>query len=169
MVEIAIIITDKFEDVEYTDPKNAFEREGHKITHIGVEKGSKIIGKSKGTTVIIDESIDNAKVDNYDALLIPGGYSPDKLRIHENAVKFVKDFIESGKFVFMICHGPQLLITAQVLEGRKITGYKSIIQDIKNAGAKFIDKEVVIDKNLVSSRNPGDIPAFIEASLKKLE
>jgi len=83
-------------------------------------------------------------------------------------VKFVEKFVKSGKPVFAICHAPQLLITAKVLENRKITGYKSIIQDIKNAGAEYIDQEVVVDDNIVSSRNPGDIPAFIEESLKKL-
>lgn len=102
-------------------------------------------------------------------MLIPGGYSPDKLRSHDEAVRFVKDFMSSGKPVFSICHGPQLLITADVLKGRKVTGWKSIIQDIKNAGAIFIDEEVVEDDNLVSSRSPGDLPAFIYASLEKLK
>jgi protease I len=91
------------------------------------------------------------------------------LRVDENVVRFTREFVNSGKPVFAICHAPQLLITAQVLEGRKITGYTSIIQDIKNAGAEFIDKEVVEDGNLISSRNPGDIPAFINACVKKLK
>ncbi len=106
---------------------------------------------------------------DFDALLIPGGYSPDKLRADEDAVRFVKDFVESGKPVFSICHAPQLLITAQVLKGRKVTGWKSIVQDIKNAGAIFLDQEVVEDGNLISSRSPQDIPAFIRAMLKKLQ
>jgi protease I len=100
--------------------------------------------------------------------LIPGGYSPDRLRANENAVSLVRDFVKSTKPVFSICHAPQILITAQVLEGRKIIGWKSIVQDIKNAGAEFIDKEVVEDGSLISSRHPGDLPAFIKASLKKL-
>ncbi|NLL13582.1 MAG: DJ-1/PfpI/YhbO family deglycase/protease, partial [Fibrobacter sp.] len=108
-------------------------------------------------------------IPSYDALFIPGGYSPDQLRASAAPVKLVRDFMESGKPVFAICHAPQLLITADVLKGKKVTGYKSIIQDIKNAGAEFIDQQVVIDGNLVSSRNPSDIPAFIEACLKKLE
>jgi protease I len=91
------------------------------------------------------------------------------LRTDEKAVRFAKDFMDSGKPVFAICHAPQLLITADVLRGRKLTGWKSIIQDIKNAGAEYIDTEVVVDKNLVSSRHPGDLPAFISESLKKLE
>jgi protease I len=91
------------------------------------------------------------------------------LRVDDAAVKFVREFVERDKPVFAICHAPQLLITAQVLQGRKITGWKSIIQDIKNAGAEFIDQEVVEDGNLISSRHPGDLPAFIKAALKKLK
>jgi protease I len=90
------------------------------------------------------------------------------LRANADAVRFAKEFVESGKPVFAICHAPQLLITAQVLQGRRITGWKSIVQDIKNAGAEFIDAEVVEDGNLISSRSPQDIPAFIRASLKRL-
>ena len=101
--------------------------------------------------------------------MIPGGYSPDKLRAHKDAVQFAKEFVQSDKPVFLICHAAQLLITADVLKGRKVTGYTSIVQDIKNAGAEYFDQEVVVDGNLVSSRNPGDLPAFIEASLKKLQ
>jgi protease I len=88
--------------------------------------------------------------------------------VDDNAVAFTREFVRSGKPVFSICHGPQLLITADVIRGRKITGWKSIIQDIKNAGAEFVDREVVEDGNLVSSRQPADIPAFVKASLKKL-
>jgi len=123
----------------------------------------------KGKKIKINKAVKDASVDDFDALLIPGGYSPDKLRIDEYAVQFVKEFVESGKPVFAICHAPQLLITAQVLQGRKITGWKSIIQDIKNAGAEFIDREIVEDGNLISSRHPGDLPAFIKAALKKLK
>jgi protease I len=105
---------------------------------------------------------------DFDALLIPGGYSPDKLRVDEDAVRFARDFIQSGKPIFAICHAAQLLITADVLRGRKLTGWKSIVQDIKNAGAEYIDAEVVEDGNLISSRKPSDIPAFVKAALRKL-
>jgi len=158
-----------FEDSEYSKPVNAFKKAGHKIIRVGLKEGEVVKGKKKGTPVKIDKAVTDVSVEDFDALLIPGGYSPDKLRANEDAVKFTKEFAESGKPIFSICHGPQLLITADVLKGRKITGWKSIIQDIKNAGAEFIDKEVVVDKNLVSSRHPGDIPAFIRESLKKLK
>ncbi len=169
MSKIAVIITNMFEDSEYSQPVNAFKKAGHKIIHVGLKEGEVVKGKKKGTLVKIDKAVTDVSVDDFDALLIPGGYSPDKLRANEEAVKFTKEFTESGKPIFSICHGPQLLITAQALKGRKITGWKSIIQDIKNAGAEFIDQEVVEDENLVSSRHPGDIPAFIRTSLKKLK
>ena len=169
MKNIAIIIDDLFEDSEYIEPACSFTTAGHKLTHIGLKEGKCVKGKNKGTEVPIDVAIKDVSVDNFDALLIPGGYSPDKLRSHNEAVEFVKNFVNSGKPIFSICHGPQLLITADVLKGRKVTGWKSIIQDIKNAGAEFVDEEVVEDGNLVSSRSPRDLPAFIQASLKKLK
>lgn len=169
MSKIAVIITNMFEDSEYSKPVNAFKKAGHKIIHVGLKEGEVVKGKKKGTLVKIDKAVTDVSVDDFDALLIPGGYSPDILRANEEAIKFTKEFAESGKPIFSICHGPQLLITAQALKGRKITGWKSIIQDIKNAGAEFIDQEVVEDDNLVSSRHPGDIPAFIRESLKKLK
>jgi protease I len=167
--KIAIIIDDFFEDVEYSEPAAAFVNAGHKIIHVGLKKGTIVVGKKQKVKVRIDTAVKGTSIKEFDALLIPGGYSPDKLRVNDDAVRFVKDFVESGKPVFSICHAPQLLITAQVLQGRKITGWKSIIQDIKNAGAFFLDQEVVIDDNLVSSRSPADLPAFIKASLEKLQ
>jgi protease I len=169
MKKIAVIITDMFEDSEYTEPAGAFLEAGCELVHVELEGGKTVKGKQGVALVKIDKGVREVSVGDFDALLIPGGFSPDKLRAHDEAVKFVKEFVESGKPVFSICHGPQLLISAQVLKGRKITGWKSIIQDIKNAGAKFIDREVVEDGNLISSRSPGDLPAFIQASLKKLE
>lgn len=169
MSRIAVIIADLFEDAEYTEPADSFRKAGHKLVHVGLKKGSVVQGKSKGTRVRIDHSVENVSVDEFDALLIPGGFSPDKLRAHEKAVQFAGDFVKSGKPVLVICHGPQLLITADVLRDRKVTGWKSIIQDIKNAGAHFLDQSVVEDGNMISSRQPSDIPDFIEASLRKLK
>lgn len=169
MATIAVAITDLFEDVEYTEPAAAFRDAGHTIVHVGLKERSTVKGKAKGTEVTIDRAISTVFPDDFDALFIPGGCSPDHLRADDGAVQFTRQFVESGKPVLAICHAPQLLITAQVLQGRRITGYTSIIQDIKNAGAEFVDQAVVEDGNLLSSRNPGDIPAFIEASLKKIE
>lgn len=169
MKTIAVLIADDFEDSEYTEPAGAFRKAGHTLVHIGIEKGSTVRGKKQGTEVAIDKGLGDVDARNFDALLIPGGYSPDRLRAHDDAVRFARDFMESGKPVFTICHGPQLLITARTLEGRKATGWKSIAQDIRYAGAEYVDREVVEDGNLISSRHPGDLPAFIEASLRKLD
>lgn len=169
MSKVAVIITDMFEDSEYTEPAKAFRNAGHTLVHIGFKAGEAVHGKKGGTAVTIEKAVQEVSVEEFDALLIPGGYSPDKLRVDEDAVRFAGDFVRSGKPVFLICHAAQLLITADVLQGRKITGYKSIIQDIKNAGAEFLDQEVVEDGNLVSSRHPADLPAFIGTSLRHLE
>lgn len=169
MSKIAVILADMFEDVEYTRPSKAFRENGHELNIVGLKEGETVKGKQGTVSEKIEKSVKNVSVNDFDALFIPGGYSPDKLRADDDAVQFTRKFVENGKPVFAICHGPQLLITAQVIKGRKITGWKSIIQDIKNAGAIFVDREVVEDGNLVTSRNPGDIPSFIKASLKKLE
>ncbi|MDR3553117.1 MAG: type 1 glutamine amidotransferase [Syntrophobacteraceae bacterium] len=169
MTQIAVLIGKDFEDSEYSGPAQAFKDAGYRLVHVGLKKGETVTGKKQATPVQIDMEADFANPDDFDALLIPGGYSPDNLRAHKGPVRFVKQFMERDKPVFAICHGPQLLISAGKLEGRKATGWKSLTCDIKYAGADFVDKEVVVDKNLVTSRQPSDIPAFIEASLKMLE
>lgn len=169
MSKVAVIVDEGFEDSEYKKPVEALKGAGHKITNIGLKKGAQIKGKNKQEKTIIDKSVSEVSVDKFDALFIPGGYSPDRLRAFEGPVDFVKKFVQSGKPVFAICHAPQLLINAQELKGRKITGWKSIIQDIKNAGAEFVNEEVVEDRNIISSRSPDDIPAFNNRILEKLE
>jgi protease I len=168
MSKVAVVITNMFEDSEYSQPAEALKKAGHELIHVGLKSGETVKGVKYGTPVIVDKTAKEVKVGDFDALLIPGGYSPDKLRVDDHVVRFVKEFVESGKPVCAICHAPQLLITAQVLKGRKITGWKSLIQDIKNAGAEFIDQEVVEDGNLISSRSPADLPAFIRVCSKKL-
>jgi protease I len=168
MARIAVLMDDLFEDVEYTRPADAFREKGHQLVHVGLKKGKEITGKKGGARVKIDQAVTEVSPDDFDALFIPGGYSPDQLRAHEEAVTFAGRFVESGRPVFSICHAPQLLITARVIKNRTITGWRSIIQDIRNAGAEFVDRDVVVDGNLVSSREPGDIPAFVKAALEKL-
>jgi len=168
MSRIAVIITDMFQDVEYQEPADAFRIAGHDIVHVGLRADSLVKGEH-GAVVTIDRAVHDVSADDFDALLIPGGYSPDKLRVDPDAVRFTREFFTKNKPVFAICHAAQLLITAQVLEGRRITGWMSIVQDIKNAGAEYVDTEVVVDKNLVSSRKPDDIPAFIRESLAMLD
>ncbi len=168
MAKVAIIITDLFEDSEYLEPAAAFKAAGHRLVHVGLQAGATVRGKKKATPVVTDCAVAEVSAGDFDALLIPGGFSPDKLRADQQAVAFVKQFMVEGKPVFSICHGPQILITAKAIAGRKITGWKSIVQDIRYAGGDYLDQEVVVDGNLVSSRSPADLPAFIEASLKKL-
>lgn len=167
--KIAVVVTDHFEDSEYTEPAKAFEESGHQLTVIEKEKGKTINGKQGQASIEVDASINDVKPDEFDALFIPGGFSPDLLREDEKFVSFAKTFMDDKKPVFAICHGPQLLITAETLKGRDVTGYKSIAVDLKNAGANFHDKEVVVCGNqLVTSRTPDDIPAFTRESLNLL-
>lgn len=165
--KIATLITNLFEDVEYTEAVQAFKEAGHEVITIDKQSGNEVTGK-KGTTVKIDKSIDEVHPADFDALLIPGGFSPDLLREDDRFGEFAKAFIQDEKPVFAICHGPQVLIDTDLLKGVDITGYKSIRNDLKNAGANFKDEEVVISKNIVTSREPKDIPAFNRESLKLL-
>jgi protease I len=168
MSSIAVLMTNMFQDVEYEKPADAFRKAGHELTHVGLKAGVPVIGEH-GMTVRIDRAVHDVHVADFDALFIPGGYSPDKLRVDEDAVRFAREFVNSGKPVFGICHAAQLLITARVLKGRRVTGWTSLIQDIKNAGAEYVEAEVVVDKNLVTSRKPDDIPAFSKAALEMLK
>lgn len=167
--KIAVLVTDHFEDSEYTEPVQSFKEKGHGVTTIEKEKGKTVKGKQGKSEIVIDESIDDVSPENFDALFIPGGFSPDILRADERFVSFAKAFMDAKKPVLAICHGPQLLITAETLKGRDATGYKSIQVDLKNAGANVHDKEVVVCQDqLVTSRQPDDIPAFVEESLRIL-
>ncbi|MCA0984930.1 type 1 glutamine amidotransferase [Halobacillus yeomjeoni] len=170
MSKIACVITSMFEDVEYTKPAKSFEQEGHEVTTIEWESGKEVTGKQGEASVQIDASIDEVKPEDFDALFIPGGFSPDVLRGDEKFVHFAKHFMDENKPVFAICHGPQLLITAKTLEGRKATGFKSIAVDMEYAGVDYKDQEVVVCNNqLVTSRQPDDIPAFTKESLQLLK
>jgi protease I len=169
MAKIATLITNEFEDSEFTVPKQAFEDDGHEVVTIEKESGVEITGK-KGESLTVDQGIDDVKPEDFDALLLPGGFSPDILRADDRFVEFTKAFMDDEKPVFAICHGPQLLISAKSLEGRHATGYKSIKVDMDYAGAHYLDQEVVVCQNqLVTSRTPDDLPAFNRESLKLLE
>lgn len=170
MSKIACVMTSMFEDVEYTNPAEAFSKEGHEVTTIEWEAGKQVEGKQGEAMVKIDTSIDDVKPEDFDALFIPGGFSPDVLRGDEKFVSFAKHFMDEKKPVFAICHGPQLLITAKTLEGRTATGFKSIAVDMEYAGVDYQDKEVVVCQNqLVTSRQPDDLPAFNREALKLLK
>ncbi|MGA2090484.1 MAG: type 1 glutamine amidotransferase domain-containing protein [Endomicrobiales bacterium] len=168
MATIAALVGDMFEDSEYQEPVKAFKSDGHDVIILSENAPVELHGERGRATISSDKAVKDVSIDDFDALFIPGGYSPDKLRIYDDVVSFVRDFVNSGKPVFTICHAPQLLVTADVLKGRSVAGWKSLKQDITNAGAKFVDREVVEDGNLISSRSPADIPAFNKASLNRL-
>jgi protease I len=162
-VKVAILATDGYEEEELVKPMEALEENGAEVHIIAPEKGM-IKGWDHGewgNSVGVDVDISEANADDYDALLIPGGViNPDKLRREESAVKFVLHFFEKNKPVASICHGPQLLIEAEVVKNRTMTSFFSIKKDLQNAGANWVDKEVVVDGSLITSRNPGDLEVF---------
>ena len=167
MSTIAALVGNEFEDVEYTKPVEAFRNAGHTVTVVGRTAGEEVKGKH-GTAVRVERAAGEVAVDEFDALFIPGGHSPDKLRIDPAVVEFVRKFVESGKPVLLICHAPAAADHGPRPQGRRVAGWPSIRVDIENAGAEYVDEPVVEDGNLVSSRKPEDIPAFVEASLKRL-
>jgi len=168
--KVAILATDGFEQVELTDPKKNLEEAGAKTEVISIKSGE-IKGWDKtdwGKSVKVDKTLDQAKATDYDILVLPGGQiNPDKLRIDEKAVAFVKEFAQSGKVVAAICHGPWTLIEADVVKGKTMTSWPSVKTDLKNAGANWVDKEVVVDGNFITSRKPEDIPAFSKAIIEQ--
>jgi protease I len=161
--KVAILVTKGFEQVEMTEPRKALEQAGAKADLIAPENDT-VRGWNHtdwGDEFDVDVPLNTANANDYDALVLPGGVmSPDHLRMNEQAVRFVRSFFEAGKPVAAICHGPWTLIEAGVVDGRTVTSYPSLRTDLENAGAKWVDEEVVVDNGLVTSRNPDDIPAF---------
>lgn len=161
--KIAVLATDGFEQVELTKPVQALKDAGATVIVVSPKSGE-IQGfnhDKPGDKVKVDQALDQADASAFDGLLIPGGlFNPDALRVDDKAKAFAKAFFDAGKPVASICHGPQVLISAGLVKGRKMTGFASIQTDLKNAGAIVSDEEVVVDKGLVTSRNPNDIPAF---------
>jgi len=170
--KIAILATNGFEEIELSSPQEALQKEGWETEIISPESGSIKAWASTdwGKSYQVDKSLTDANPNEYNALVLPGGViNPDKLRTDEKAIKFVKTFFEAGKPVAAICHGPQTLINADVVKGRKMTSYPSIKQDLINAGAEWQDKEVVVDKGFVTSRNPDDLPAFNRKMIEEIK
>jgi protease I len=168
-MRIACVLDTDYEDSEFKQPYDAFGKAGHQVTIIGLEAGTELKGKKGTVKTKAEAGIDEVRPEQFDALFIPGGSSPDHLRADPRMVAFTKAFFSPEKPVFAICHGPQLLITARVYKGRKMTAWKTIQDDLLQLGTNVVDQEVVVDKNLVTSRQPSDIPAFIKESVKLLE
>lgn len=168
---IAILATNGFEKSELFEPFEKLKQEGAKVDIISPEEGEiKSWDKDDwGKAITVDKTISNANESDYNGLVLPGGViNPDLLRINDSALNFIRDFFKSGKPVAAICHAPWLLISAGVIENREVTSYKSIKEDVKNAGAIWKDQEVVVDSGLITSRNPNDLPAFISKIIEEI-
>lgn len=161
--KVAILVADGFEQVEMTKPREALDEAGAQTKIVSLKSG-KIQGMNhmdKGDKFDVDLTLDEARPEQFDALMIPGGlYNPDAMRTNERALNFARHFFREGKPVAVICHGPQVLINADLVRGRRMTSWPAIKVDMRNAGARWVDEEVVVDNGLVSSRKPDDIPAF---------
>jgi protease I len=161
--KVAILVTDGFEQVELTKPREALDQAGAETKIVSLKSG-KIQGMNhadKGDKFDVDQTLDEARPEQFDALMIPGGLmNPDALRSNDDALEFTRHFFREGKPVAAICHGPWVLIDAGVVRGRMLTSWPAIKTDVKNAGGKWINEEVVVDNGLVTSRKPDDIPAF---------
>jgi protease I len=161
--KVAILVADGFEQVEMTGPREALDDAGAETKIVSLKSGQ-IQGMDhmeKGDKFDVDLTLDDARPEEFDALMIPGGlFNPDALRSNEDALNFARHFFAAGKPVAAICHGPQVLISADLVRGRTMTSWPAIKADMRNAGARWVDEEVVVDNGLVSSRKPDDIPAF---------
>ncbi len=169
--KVAILTESGFEEVELTSPKKALEEAGATVHVISPQQGH-VRGMNHhewSAEVPVDVNIADAKAEDYDALMLPGGvFNPDQLRTNEHALRFIKDMFKEAKPVAAICHGPQSLIDAEVVKGRKLTSYHSVKKDLINAGANWVDEEVVVDMGLVTSRTPDDLAAFNEKMIEEI-
>jgi protease I len=170
-MKIACVLAKDFEDSEFKEPYDALRAAGHEVTVVGLKAQEELEGDKGKVRMKTDRAFADVRPDDFDALFIPGGYSPDKLRAHDEPVRFARAFVQTAKPILAICHGPQLLLTANESGkwNHRMTAWKTVQGDLKKAGADVVDQEVVVDRNLVTSRMPKDIPAFIRESLKVLE
>jgi protease I len=168
--KVAILATDGFEKSELFQPLHSLKEEGAEVHIISVKEGEikSWDGGNWGESIPVDKLVINTKESDYHSLVLPGGVAnPDLLRTHDDALEFIRAFFKSGKPVAAICHAPWLLISANVIENRRVTSYPSIKDDVINAGAHWVDEEVVVDQGLVTSRNPDDLPAFISKVIEE--
>lgn len=172
MKRIAILATNGFEESELKSPKDAMEKEGFKVDIVSLESGE-IKGWANGNwsnSYTVDKTIGEVTAEDYNALMLPGGViNPDKLRREEKVLTFVRDFFKQEKPVAAICHAAWTLISADVVNGRKMTSFNSIKDDLVNAGANWVDEEVVVDQGFVTSRNPNDLPAFNSKLIEEIK
>lgn len=168
MAKIAIPLADEFEDSEFAVPYARLREADHEVTVFGTGAGEVVTGKRGNASHRVEAEAAALDPDDFDALVIPGGHSPDKLRLDADVVDFIQRFFATGKPVAAICHGPQLLIEAGLVKGKTLTSWPSVRTDLINAGAYWVDQEVAIDGSLITSRKPDDLPAFCKSLLEAL-
>jgi protease I len=166
-MRIAALVGPEFEDSEFRIPYDRFRAAGHQVVVIGPKRGQTLEGDKRREKIVVERGIDEVRPEEFDALFLPGGHSPDNLRADDRMVDFVRAFRD--KPIFAVCHGPQLLITADMVRGRTMTSWKTVQVDLRNAGANVVDQEVVVDRNIVTSRKPDDLDAFARESLALLQ
>ncbi|MDP9388782.1 MAG: type 1 glutamine amidotransferase [Actinomycetota bacterium] len=162
------MLADDFEDAEFQVPYDRIREAGHQVTVIGPESGKEVRGKKGKASFVVEATPDEVSAADFDALVIPGGYAPDKLHTSPGVVKFVRGVFDGEKPVAAICHAGSLLVEADAVRGRTVTSWPSIRTDLVNAGAEWVDREVVEDENLITSRKPDDLDAFVAAVLARL-
>jgi protease I len=168
MARVAFLLDEMFEDSEFRVPYDRLREAGHQVVVVGAEAGKELKGKKGQETVKTDAGIHQVSPDEFDGVVIPGGYSPDHLRTQIGMVGLVRTMFNDGKPVAAVCHAGWMLVEADIADGKTVTSWPSIKTDLINAGARWVDREVVEDGNIITSRNPGDLPAFSEAILRQL-
>ena len=168
MAKIAMLVGNDFEDIEVKSPREALEKAGHDVEIIGAKGGETIQGKRGEYEVKTSKAASDADPGDYMGLVVPGGYGPDALRIDDGAVSFTKKFAQTDKPLAAICHGPQLLIEAEAVRGKRMTSWPSVKTDLRNAGAEWVDEQCVTDGSLITSRKPDDLEVFNDTLLSRL-
>ena len=166
--KIAILAEEDFEDSELIEPLRAMKNAGAKVMIIGSGSKETYKGKRGGSIVRVDATADNIRAEDFDAIIVPGGYATDKMCSNQSMVELVRKVYDLGKVVAAICHGPQLLISAEIVRGHRVTSWSSVAVDLRNAGADWVDAPVVQDGNLITSRKPADLPRFNKAIIEAL-
>jgi len=165
---IAILAEQDFEDVELMEPLKAMKEAGAQIFIVGSGSQTSYQGKRGKVTIKVDIDADKVRADDFDAIIIPGGYAPDKMRLHQSMIDLVRKAHDLGRVIAAVCHGPQLLISAGIASGRRLTSWPSVAIDLKNAGAIWVDEPLVKDGNIITSRRPSDLPVFNRAIIQAL-
>jgi protease I len=165
---IAILAEDDFEDSELMEPLRAIKDAGARVMIVGSGSKKNYKGKRGLVEVTVDTTADKVEAGKFDAIIIPGGYAPDKMRLYQSMVDLIRKAHEAGKIIAAVCHGPQILISADIVKGRRVTSWPSVAVDLKNAGATWVDEPVVRDGNIITSRKPADLPKFNKAIIEAL-